>query len=508
MYRPDDDIDHISREAAEHYNAPGKPDWDALQRTLDRELPIEKEKKRRGFLFFFLAGLGLLVAGSGLWYVAKRQSPQNSVPIVKNTADGGQSPNPQADTIQAKDGVTQQSGKTKITIPTKSNSVAIENNKTTPVAPVVTQHGATASLNTDLPETTNPVSKTNLSGTKAEQENADSRRLKNKGSHHQHIPDQNIVANLGGTVYGKKTLSLKEGRQPLAKFAGKGYSQTKQAVAGKMGSEEAAGTANRTADKNIGNFGPENLTSTGTISDTQLVMGGPTKKLTTTDSTLAEKKKIDTVSTAATAQKKHLKKQTGFMIGLTGGTDISTIKYRYGASPGYNIGITGGYQFSPKWSVYTGIVYTQKNYKLRGQDYNPPKHYWTQYVQLETVAGYCKMWEIPLQARFTFNPSAKNAFFAAAGLSSYFMTLQKYNYNYKSASGAPMSMAWTNDSTYSHVMSILDLSVGVQKQLGNHLNWQVEPYARIPLGGVGFGNIRLSSFGVNLTVQYKRLNKR
>jgi len=63
MYKPDDkDIDRLSRDAAEHYHAPGQPSWDALQQILDKELPREKEKKRRGFLFFFFLSV-LLLAG-------------------------------------------------------------------------------------------------------------------------------------------------------------------------------------------------------------------------------------------------------------------------------------------------------------------------------------------------------------------------------------------------------------------------------------------------------------
>ena len=45
MYKPDDDIDDLSRNAAEHYKAPGAPSWDALEKVLDVELPKEEEKK-------------------------------------------------------------------------------------------------------------------------------------------------------------------------------------------------------------------------------------------------------------------------------------------------------------------------------------------------------------------------------------------------------------------------------------------------------------------------------
>ena len=118
------------------------------------------------------------------------------------------------------------------------------------------------------------------------------------------------------------------------------------------------------------------------------------------------------------------------------------------------------------------------------------------------------MWELPVTARYIFNPGAKNAFFGTAGLSSYFMKKQQYDYYYKNSMGVPMTAPWHSDSTYTHVFSIVDISAGVQKPIGKHMDLLIEPYAKIPLGGVGHGNIRLSSFGVNLTVQYKKPLKR
>jgi len=112
-----------------------------------------------------------------------------------------------------------------------------------------------------------------------------------------------------------------------------------------------------------------------------------------------------------------------------------------------------------------------------------------------------------LQARYTFNPSSKTAFFVSTGVSSYFMKQQEYNYSYKTGTGTQLS-TWSDDKNINHVFSILDLSAGFEKQIGKHMNWQVEPYAKIPMGGIGFGSIKLSSFGLNLTVQYKRPVKR
>jgi Outer membrane protein beta-barrel domain len=215
-----------------------------------------------------------------------------------------------------------------------------------------------------------------------------------------------------------------------------------------------------------------------------------------------------TASTKAAIKKKSSKNNSSINIGLVAGIDLSTVKFTHSDNAGYNFGLMAGYQFNRRWSVYTGVIYTKKNYALEGSDYHPPKHYWTQYVNLQTVEGYCRMWELPLLARYNFNPGAKTVFFTSTGLSSYFMKKQQYNYSYKNNMNQQLSAAWSNDSTFNHVFSILHLSAGFEKPLGRHMNWQIEPYAKIPLGGVGFGNIRLSSFGVNFSVQYRQRIRR
>jgi hypothetical protein len=74
--------------------------------------------------------------------------------------------------------------------------------------------------------------------------------------------------------------------------------------------------------------------------------------------------------------------------------------------------------------------------------------------------------------------------------------------------GMPGTSSWTNNADYNHLFSILHFSAGVEKQIGKHLNWQVEPYAKLPLHGLGFGGIKLSSFGINFSIQYRQPVKR
>lgn len=197
----------------------------------------------------------------------------------------------------------------------------------------------------------------------------------------------------------------------------------------------------------------------------------------------------------------------GFSYAWVVGIDKSTVKFRYGNRPGINIGILAGYHISNRWSVHTGAIYTQKNYKVAGSDFTAPKGSWISYYKLEDVTGYCRMWEVPLLARYTMGNTANKSSFLSAGLSSYFMTRENYDYFYY-YNGQPVTRNSTLNSNEKHILSIVHLSAGFQQQLNKKWAVQVEPYAKLPLGGVGFGNISLSSFGLNLLLQHRQPAKK
>lgn len=229
------------------------------------------------------------------------------------------------------------------------------------------------------------------------------------------------------------------------------------------------------------------------------------------DTATKQNTSLNPVVTETVAQKNktiHLNQvsKKGFFIGLVGGVDVSTVKYSYASNPGYNIGGTIGYRFNNHLSLQTGAVYTQKNYKLKGQDFTPPKGSWASYYNIETVDGYCKMWDIPLIATYHFNSNTKTNTFISVGTSSYFMKAENYNYLYNYNNQYYTRSASIN-STDQHLFALLHISAGVEKSIGKNISTIIEPYAKLPLGGVGYGSIHLSSFGLNFSVQYKQPKK-
>lgn len=198
----------------------------------------------------------------------------------------------------------------------------------------------------------------------------------------------------------------------------------------------------------------------------------------------------------------------GFSIAALAGVDESTVKFKYGNEVGYNVGATIGYHFNNRFSIHTGAIYTQKNYKMAGADFHAPKGSWASYYKLQTVEGYCRMWELPLLARYTVSQGKRSSVFLSTGLSSYFMTNEQYEYEYFNNAGALMTRNMGYSSTNSHVLSILHLSAGFENRMSRSLSLLIEPYAKLPLGGVGLGSIRLSSFGLNFAVQYRQPAKK
>lgn len=74
---------------------------------------------------------------------------------------------------------------------------------------------------------------------------------------------------------------------------------------------------------------------------------------------------------------------------------------------------------------------------------------------------------------------------------------------YYTVNGNPYSYPWDSDSNSSYFFSIWNLSAGMERSLGKHFSIQAEPYLKIPLQGLGHGNIRMESYGILLTLKYK-----
>lgn len=195
-------------------------------------------------------------------------------------------------------------------------------------------------------------------------------------------------------------------------------------------------------------------------------------------------------------------------IGLVAGPDVSMVSFGPLYKAGYNFGITVGYRFNNRWSVNTGAIYTRKYYQADSNTFTAPKHTYIAYVDLDVLKGYCAMWDIPVNVRYDFSFNDKRRFFASAGASTYLMKHQSYDYWYwQRGTGNYKDSAWGSSNSKQYVFSVLNLSLGYEKKISKHFSIQAEPYLKIPLQGLGYGDMKIGSYGMFFSLKYRPVFK-
>lgn len=84
------------------------------------------------------------------------------------------------------------------------------------------------------------------------------------------------------------------------------------------------------------------------------------------------------------------------------------------------------------------------------------------------------------------------------------MKQEDYHYAYKyTPNGTTHYRDWTVKNENKHFFSVATISGGYQKKIGNAVTLTAEPYLKLPLGGVGYGKVKLNSTGILFSVSVK-----
>lgn len=202
--------------------------------------------------------------------------------------------------------------------------------------------------------------------------------------------------------------------------------------------------------------------------------------------------------------KKKNKKSNSFFVTLSTGPDVSyadksklgTVKLLAGAGLGYT--------FKDRFTIRTGFYSGRKIYTASPDAYQAPAIFYTYYPNLEKVEADCKIYEIPVSISYNFGLGSKQKWFASAGISSYLMKSETYNYFYKySPSGPTVTRKWIINNENKHYFSILTLSAGYLHNINKRISILVEPYIKMPLKGVGYGKVKLNSGGLLFSLGIK-----
>ncbi|MBK0382018.1 hypothetical protein I5M32_03520 [Pedobacter sp. SD-b] len=186
-------------------------------------------------------------------------------------------------------------------------------------------------------------------------------------------------------------------------------------------------------------------------------------------------------------------------LGLSAGPEFNTAGNFQNSVGTLNTGINFSGRLD-KLSLSIGANYGIKNYSASTSQYHNIKPQIAPLVK--NINASCNILEVPLTLSYQLSKGKKSSFDLNAGISSYFMLKEKYVYQYTQASGYPERTININNQNQ-HYFKVLQLSGTYYLPLKNTMSViGIEPYAKIPLAGVGVGAVELKSYGINLNFNY------
>lgn len=214
----------------------------------------------------------------------------------------------------------------------------------------------------------------------------------------------------------------------------------------------------------------------------------------------------DNLPSAVSAFKKNSRPvaNSRFYAGIVADVEFNKGKSMKFNNKGYNYGVVAGYQLSSRIALESGLVINKANYVSKGENFNMSK------VDASMPAGMVinnlesniTLLEIPLKIKYDVLVKKNAVLFVTGGISSYIITKEKNNYDV-SLNGQPQKVTGIyRDKSY-EMPAAINLSAGYQKPLSSLLNIRIEPFLKIPIQGIGVGNLPVTCAGLQVVLTRK-----
>jgi hypothetical protein len=180
--------------------------------------------------------------------------------------------------------------------------------------------------------------------------------------------------------------------------------------------------------------------------------------------------------------------------------DLSIINSGSSEKIGRNSVLAVQYRINSRWSLQTGLIKSIKYYSAAASAYN---FSWKPGANpIVNVAGSCRMLDIPLNVRYDYKSANRLKLFVNGGVSSYHMLHEKYNYTYENNYDPNIKYrSWTGKTGF-YAAGVINLSSGIEYKLGKKVSFMVEPFAKMPIRQLGFGKVKLQTYGVFVSGLY------
>ena len=214
-------------------------------------------------------------------------------------------------------------------------------------------------------------------------------------------------------------------------------------------------------------------------------------------------KEVITVDKNTSQKKDHseLSKKKAFYIGIAAGPDFSKVQSMAFSNSGFSIGLIAGIKLAGKTSFETGILWNRKNYNSEGNKFNLDKIGSTMPagMVINSLEAKSSLIEIPFKIKYDFFNKANATWFATAGISAYIMTTESNKYHVTMNGNTEMVAGIYRNYNYG-LPAVASISVGYQKNISKFINIRIEPFLKIPLQGMGVGNLPLTSAGLQFGI--------
>lgn len=222
--------------------------------------------------------------------------------------------------------------------------------------------------------------------------------------------------------------------------------------------------------------------------------------------TFKDHKLIASVATGKPERIKQsvLNKKPRLVLSILAAPDLTSVQKSGMSSLSGGLGVEATYILSKKLSITTGATYAKKIYNSDFSLYNPNSSYVFKIIP-SNIHANCDVIDIPLNVNYKVFGNNRNSVSVSTGLSSYLMLKEKYSYSYDGAYQGPQDYEVRGRNQ--HYLGIANVGVEFQHKINNNLSISAKPFMKIPLTDIGYGNSRLSSTGVAVSVNMNLFRK-
>lgn len=178
--------------------------------------------------------------------------------------------------------------------------------------------------------------------------------------------------------------------------------------------------------------------------------------------------------------------------------DVSGVDQFQAGKMGYSLGAGVHYSLSKKITIESGVAFSQKSYQTGFSSFRPPASNIFPVLPSNVTAGF-ELIDIQLNMAYNLLNHAKYSVGIAAGISSYLMLDEEYSFDYQNMNAHGVR-GFSTGYQNNHFLGIANVGLRFKRNLTPNTKLTIDPYFKLPLTDLGYGNIRLRSAGVSVGV--------